>query len=44
MASAPALSANVLLTAAVLPTLWRLAVPNMIAMVGGAMAAIAETA
>lgn len=37
-------STNPLLTAPVLPTLCRLAVPNIIAMVGSALAAIAETA
>lgn len=43
--SAPATSTtNPLLTAPVLPTLCRLAVPNIIAMVGSALAAIAETA
>ena len=41
MAAAPA--PHLLLTAPVLPLLWRLAVPNMIAMVGSAVAAIAET-
>ena len=44
MAAAPAPTANPLLTAPVLPTLWRLAVPNIVAMVGSAVAAIAETA
>ena len=44
MAAAPAPTANPLLTARVLPTLWRLAVPNIVAMVGSAVAAIAETA
>jgi putative MATE family efflux protein len=44
MAVASAPSAQPLLTAPVLPMLWRLAVPNMVAMVGSAVAAIAETA
>ena len=44
MAVLSAPSANRLLTAPVLPTLWRLAIPNMVAMVGSEVAAIAETA
>lgn len=41
-AAAPA-AANPLLTAPLLPTLLRFALPNMVAMLAGAMAAIAET-
>jgi len=44
MSAAPTPSNNPLLTAPVLPTLCRLAVPNIVAMVGSAVAAIAETA
>lgn len=44
MPSASASSAPVLLRAPVLPTLWRLAVPNMVAMMGSAVAAVGETA
>jgi len=43
-APVPAPAPNPLLTAPVLPTLCRLAIPNIIAMVGSALAAIAETA
>jgi putative MATE family efflux protein len=39
----PAPSANRLLTAPILPTLVRLAIPNVIAMVGTAVVAVAET-
>ncbi|MBB1090440.1 MATE family efflux transporter [Rhodopseudomonas palustris] len=39
----PAASANRLLTAPILPTLIRLAIPNVIAMVGTAVVAVAET-
>ena len=44
MAVAPDPSAHFLLKSPVLPTLWRLAIPNMVAMVGSAVAAIGETA
>ncbi|MCC8943037.1 MATE family efflux transporter, partial [Bradyrhizobium sp. Arg68] len=42
-AAAPAVPVNALLTAPILPTLLRLAIPNTIAMFGSTLVAVAET-
>ena len=42
--AAPLVSSNPLLSGAILPTLWRLSLPNMIAMLATALVAVAETA
>ena len=40
----PAAKANTLLTSPILPTLLRLALPNVVAMFGSTLVAVAETA